>query len=428
MSLTSEIQESLEYLMSNPDRPPLRSREIPTSLSREAKRYLVRLARDHPDTLDSRAIQGLNRPYAVSRELQDFYVALLDIGVEDGGTQRKLVLWFLGTNVLTVPESVILQDLGPLTDSDRIIVDMALSREGGWPVEDYELFYAVESHLCYRGDDRWHLTGLGRALLRLPVLQATRFLLALEMFLNAGEGDEWHMSQSFLQHLLQEQRMALGIRCPQRGEGSGPLSLWGEYLDRIVEFGLAGRSREKDDTVELTNLGRLMIESVLNQDSAFDSLVPIYIREEMIGTEASSFASEEDVERICRLLQKSQLVGELRGPIFQEVKRLRQAGAPFLSVFKALAPCIEGILRNLSKAENLTVKGHGLGAYIDAIEKAQPPVLKPGTLQMIDAVFRPYRNVVEHGYIIAPEPARMLCEISLSVVEQIHTDYLDFRE
>jgi len=44
---------------------------------------------------------------------------------------------------------------------------------------------------------------------------------------------------------------------------------------------------------------------------------------------------------------------------------------------------------------------------------------------MVDTVFRPYRNIVEHGHVLAPEPARMLCEISLSVIEQIHKDYAE---
>jgi hypothetical protein len=234
------------------------------------------------------------------------------------------------------------------------------------------------------------------------------------------------MSESFLQHLLQEGRMTLKLHYGYEPSTLPPI--WSEYIDRLLEFGLAEMSRDRLSTVAtLTNLGKLTIKSVLNRDSALDSLVPIYIRAEVIGAEPPDFASEESMERIRRLLDRSHLVGELKEPILHEVERLRQADAPFPSVFKALAPCVEGILRNLSRVENLTVKRHGLVGYIDALQETHPPVLKPVTLQILDEVFRPFRNMVEHGHVIASEPARLLCEVSLWIIQQIHADYVAFK-
>jgi hypothetical protein len=429
MSPTSELQNSLEYLRSDPDIPPVRSREMPTSLSRDVQRHIVKVIQNHPNALDRRAIQKLGHSHRMPHELRDFYAALLDVGIEDDDTIRRLVLWFLEAKVLRIPESVITSDLRPLIASDRMILHLAFAREiYRGQVEDYELAYALENHLCHYGNGRWHLTGLGRTFLRLPTLQATRFLLTLEVFLHAGEWDEWHMSRVFLRSFLQEQEMAHPVHHTQQDGGPRFPDVWNEYLERLQELGLAGRSPDEPDVVKMTGLGKLTVESVLAQDSAFDSLVPLYVREEVIGAEAPDFASEENAERIRRLLEKSPLVGELKKPILNELDRLRQTDAVYLSIFKALAPCIEGLLRNLSSIEHLTVSGSGLSAYIQAIEQAPQPILKPGTLQMVDAVFRPYRNIVEHGHVIAPEPARMLCEISLSVIEQIHQDYTDFKK
>jgi hypothetical protein len=414
VSLTSELQQSLEYLRSKPNRPPVRSREVPAPFVRDIRRHVLQVIQSHPNNIDRSAIRRFEHPYRVPHEIQEFYTALLDVGVEEEDSLRRFLLWFLDNQVLRIPETE------PLSDSEQIILEIAsASRRYGSQWEDYGLVYALENHLCHYGNGMWHLTGLGRTFLRLSSLQATRFLLSLELFLYAGEWDEWHMSRTFLSSFLQEQEMARGVH-------QFPF-VWAEYLERLEEFGLAGVPPDDPDVVRLTSLGELTIESVLAQDSAFDSLVPLYVREEMTGAEAPDFASEEDFDRIGRLLEKSPLVGELKKPILDEVERLRQANAPYLSIFKALAPCIEGILRNLSRIEHIVVRGIGLGAYIEAFEKAQQPILKPGTLQMIDTVFRPYRNIVEHGHVIAPEPARMLCEISLSVIEQIHKDYLDFK-
>lgn len=422
MSLTSELQQSLEYLKSKPNRPPVRSREVPAPFVRDIRRHILQVIQSHPNNIDRSAIRRFEPPYSVPHEIQEFYTALLDVGVEEEDSLRRFLLWFLDNQVLHIPETE------PLSDSEQIILELAsASRRYGSQWEDYGLVYALENHLCHYGNGMWHLTGLGRTFLRLSALQATRFLMSLEVFLYAGEWDEWHMSRAFLSSFLQEQEMARGVRHIRGGKDTEFPLVWSEYLERLQEFGLAGVSPNDPDVVRLTSLGELTIESVLAQDSVFDSLVPLYIREEMTGAEAPDFASEEDVERIRRLLEKSLLVGELKKPILDEIERLRRANAEYLSIFKALAPCIEGILRNLSRMESVPVQDSNLGAYIKGFEKAPQSILKPGTLQMIDSVFRPYRNIVEHGHVIAPEPARMLCEISLSIIEQIHKDYLDFK-
>lgn len=419
MSLAREVQKLLEDLKFNPDRPLIRSRELPPSLTREIRRHVVQKIQEFPDEVDLDLIRYLNNFYRVPYELQDFYIALLDVGVDDDGVLKRLLLWFLEARILRIPTS------SSLTRADELILALTEERQRhAFRLEEYELMYAVENHLCHHNDGQWQITGLGRVLLRLPVLQATRFLLTLEIFLHAGEWDDWHMSRDFLWTVKNKGIPHLDLRPSNK---KYPV-VWNEYIERLQEFDLATSLPEQDEKIKLTKLGRLTINSVLMRDSAFDGLVPLYIREEIVGIEASNFNSEEDIERFRKLLETSQLVAELKQPILDEVNRLLHPNAAYLSVFKAMAPCIEGVLRNVAHLQNITVKGNGLNAYIKAFESAPQPIIKSGTLQMIDAVFRPYRNIVEHGHVIAPEPARMLCEISLSVIEEIHKDYQEYKE
>lgn len=420
MTLTNEVQQILDHLKANPQTPPFRSRDLPMSLARAVQRHFVQVIRNHPEIGDY-AIELFAWPYRSPHKLQEFYAVLLDIGVEEDDVIKRLLFWFLETRILKVSGSM-------LAPSDEVIAKLASKNRHAYArFGDYELGYAMENHLCFYGDGRWQLTGLGRTLLRLSVLQATRFLLTLELFLHANEWDEWHMSRDFLEHVSRGQN---GLSLAKYGSQSDSESphVWREYTGRLIEFGLVGGLQHQSNVLTVTSLGKLTIDSVLAHDSAFDNLIPLYVHEEIVGAESPDFTSEEDVERIRGLLRKSELVKDLLKPIVDEVERLRQANAAYFSIFKALAPCIEGILRNLLDIEHMAPISLNLGGCIKALEGVKPPVLKPGTLQMIDAVFRPYRNIVEHGHVIAPEPARMLCEISLAVIEQIHKDYAEFKD
>ena len=142
MGLVSELQESLEYLRSKPDRPPVRSREVPASLARDIRRHVVQVIRSYPNSVGRRAVQRFEHPYRLPYEVHDCYAALLDVGIEDDETLRRLLLWFLDAEVLG------LSDIDALTDSDQMILDLALASQrhsGG--LQDYERVYALENHL-----------------------------------------------------------------------------------------------------------------------------------------------------------------------------------------------------------------------------------------------------------------------------------------
>ncbi len=426
MTLTSEVRRTLEHLNDNPHAAPYKPRELPQSLARDVQRHFMKLVRTRWDEIDATWTRHLALFSPSQPRLRDLYGALLDIGVDDDDVIRRLLLWALEARVMGIPEHSTISDLGMLGQPDRAILDLAWRMGDLSSDADYVFSYALGNHLCYYSESEWHLTGLGRTFLRLSSLQATRFLLSLEVFLHASRSDGLHMSREFLEAFLRtDGEPFAAIRTNTANRHNSQHDSWVDYHNRLREFGIAASFVERD-MPQVTNVGRQIVGSVLDRDSAFDALIPLYVREDIVGIRLSDFSSGEDTARFRAILDKSRLVGELREPILDEIERLRQTDAAYLSVFKGLNPCIEGVLRNLAVAEHVVVSGSGLAAYVKAFEKVDPPILKPGTLQMIDAVFRPYRNIVEHGHVIASEPARMLCEISLSVIEQILKDYMEF--
>ncbi len=261
--------------------------------------------------------------------------------------------------------------------------------------------------------------------MRLPELQATRYLLSLETYLAAGDNDLWHMPRSYLQKLNDNRSISFEKEYFTYDFEVSPPDA---YAFRVREMGLVSTSETDPKTLVTTSLGNSFIESVIEQDSIFDMLIPLYVREELIGSGASQYTNRDDLERLKNLLELSPIAGEQKEPILIEVERLFMAEEKYLSIFKSLAPCVEGLLRNLLKKEQIQVEGTGLYAYRKAIAESPGQILSHGTLDMIDAVFRPFRNIVEHGQVIAAEPARMLCEITLALIEQIHVDYYELKE
>ncbi|MFC2053496.1 hypothetical protein ACFLV7_04240 [Chloroflexota bacterium] len=417
MIYIERLRETLRFLISHPNRPEVRSTIMPPTLFNEIKRRLLIASIENSDTNATDALYEFGNDEEVPIWLDSKYRALIRTGIDDD----ECILLILNNVIYDNFDALEFQEL-----SQKAHNYWSLLEHESFGIDESEidiLLYATNNHLCHYEEDKWMVTGLCKAFLRMPKLQSVRFLLSLETYLNTNNNDLWHMPRSYLQQVLEETTVP---RAPQYLISRHiPKYL---YANRINGFGLTSEGADNSDNLVLTSFGQSCIESVLAKDSVFDLLVPIYVREEMVGSAAPQYANKEDIDRFKGLLDKSPIVGDQKEPILVEVDRLIKTDEAYLSIFKALAPCIEGILRNITQTERLEVSGLGIKAYKNAITNASPQILKLGTLETIDLVFRPHRNIVEHGHVIAAEPARMLCEITLAVVEQIHKDFYEYRE
>lgn len=419
MGLTADVQQLLETIQNDPDASLLLNRKIPASLVREVRKYVSADA----ERFGMRELDDLLGKDHLPWKLENFYRAVLSIGVEDKAALRRFLLQFVQAEYGTGPAET------HLLDKEKrlyVLCRSAVEREVS---QNYELEYAVNNHLCYHSDQQWLVTRLGQALLRSSELQATRFLLTLEMFLNSGKWDEWHMSREFLED-IHKTGSSMNRFPPGDEFDPGPPRIWEEYLERLRQFELASDAPEEEISqyvTSLTKTGKVIIESVLVSESAYDALIPLFVNQELDGVHPELSLSASRINRMRSILQDSRWLGDLRQPILTELDRLSRGDDPF-SVFKALVPCVEGILKKIIAYENLSAPKKDMDGYIQTIKGASNEVLKGGTLQMIDKVIRPDRNITQHGEIIAPEPARMLCEVTLAVIEQVHKEYEDYQE
>lgn len=420
MELTANVQQLLGTIHSNPTASLLANRRIPTPLVQDIRKYVSSNAKQFEMRGLDELLGGHNLPWTV----ENFYLAIQSIGIEDAEMIFRFLLQFIQVEYGAASmETHLLSGEPRLFALCRSVIEEGVA-------QNYVLEYAINNHLCYQSGKQWLLTRLGQVLLRLSELQATHFLLKLEMFLNAGKWDEWHMSRKFLED-IHKAGWSLSQFPPGDEDRIGKPRMWEEYLDRLRLFDLVTDSPEEENSghiTVLTKLGKIITESVVARENVYDALIPLFINEELIGITPEGL-SVSQISRLRGILQDSPLTGDLRQSILDEIDRLVKGEDPF-SVFKALVPCVEGVLKRIVVIEKLEAGKEvtGIGDYIELIKKSPQEILKSGTLQMIDKVIRPNRNISQHGEVIAPELARILCEVTLGIIDRIHKEYQDYQE
>jgi hypothetical protein len=326
MNLVTELRDYLLFLKSNPNQPYIGSEDIPISLTREIREHAFEVYRSYPDV--SEIYDGLSEFECgkVPNGLRVLYSNLIRTGINDCESLRRIVLGRLYIDYLPGPNKI------EWTEQDHFNYRL-YERVGVEFTDDHEqeiLQYALNNSLCHYVENKWMISGLGEAFLRLPELQATRFLLSLEVLLSSGKDDPWHVPVSFLQDIVEKGAFpCIGIS-----------DNYHAYVDRISKLGLASPSGGDSSTLVLTPLGKAIIQSVLAQDSIFDSLIPFYVHEEIIGSVASRFSDKADLERYKQLLEKSPIIGEQKESILLDVERLLETDNQYLNIYKSLAPSV----------------------------------------------------------------------------------------
>jgi hypothetical protein len=420
MKFINQLRELLEHIQINPEGIKYYSLEIPLDLVNEIKTRAVEAYRQYPKEFKEYSeiedFDGSRLP----NELSSFYESLIKTGIKDKERIRRIVLYVFYEEVIFIPSNI------ELESSDEFYLDLAVRHCFEiFEKNQYELLtYSLNNYLCNLNNNRIKISNLGNAFLRLPDLQAMRFLLSLEVFLNSGRYDRLHISRSFLSSLISADSITQYKR-------DFVYSAYDEYVHKLLLFGLANNSvQDGNELLKLTSLGQTYVESVLSQDSIFDVLIPFYVSEELAGTIHSRYLTGADLERLNKILKSSSIVGEHKEAILLEIKRFAEIESEnaYFSIFTALAPRIEGIVKNIIEVERIQVKKNGLYNLTKALSKPSKSIIKKSTEELINAVFKEFRNISSHGGTISSEPARMLCEITLVIIEEIHKDYYRYKK
>ncbi len=291
-------------------------------------------------------------------------------------------------------------------------VDYAWDEYGSEPTILYN--FAKQRFLIlwdYLGN-QWRTTGLGRFLLELKPLQAIAFLLTIDITFNAGWHDMRYISAACLESLLSTENPYEHIIVPL-------------HLGTLKRLGiirsLSGQYREE---YEMTPLGKVVVESVLDDGNSMNEIVAALIQNEEQGIRFEG--SEKELKELEALI-----TGVIENTTCQSIKNaidLYRKGS-YIDAARVFFPSIEAIANQMLSMAGEDVGAHrefpGLARKVARLEELKliPADLSKG----IEIAFS--RNKVLHGEYEPSEQeyAYPLCVAAIIYLRRILAEFARLR-
>jgi|FaiFalFF_MnMetaG_3_1042247.scaffolds.fasta_scaffold08500_2 hypothetical protein len=254
----------------------------------------------------------------------------------------------------------------------------------------------------------WKTTSLGELLLELSPVQAATFLLSIDTLFSTGKHDFRYISADVMNEILH----------PQQESYDRPhlISLHRDLLTRL------GILREPDDyepdRVELTPVGRIVLNRVLDKDNPLRDAASVLIATEEFGDTFKSSATE--IKDVVALINESELVDDANRESINTGVQLYLSGK-YLDSLRVLYPSIEAIINNmLNRAGQRPEQFKGLVEKTRWLE--QNGYVPPDVSNAVE-IFTS-RNRVLHGNFSPPEDYVFpLCLLAFRYLRRLLLEY-----
>jgi len=254
----------------------------------------------------------------------------------------------------------------------------------------------------------WKTTSLGELLLELSPVQVATFLLSIDTLFSTGKHDFRHISADVMNEILH----------PQQESYDRP-PLIPLHRDLLTRLGIL---REPDDygpdRVELTPVGRIVLNRVLDKDNPLRDAASVLIATEEVGDTFKGSATE--IKDVVALISESGLVDDANRESINTGVQLYLSGK-YLDSLRVLYPSIEAIINNmLNRAGQRPEQFRGL------VEKArwleQNGYVPPDVSNAVE-IFTS-RNRVLHGNFSPPEDYVLpLCLLAFRYLRRLLLEY-----
>jgi len=408
--------------------------ELPPSLSRDLRGYLINKLRQQGDEHATRVFHkqirygdldlSLNRAFRYledkcgitdRNEIREFLIKMLDEIMKE----EKFVGWkkyeydaFENPVDNAIFESMLQHALSSKT-KDEI----------GEIIE-----YGKQNGLFYWDGEKWHVTNLGHFFIKLSPLQAVKFLLLVEISHSGGIKDNWHISEEFLRKLLKVKKMYWNLDDP-----STLVYYNREWTKRLNDIGIVERKIyyldpvyepiELGDSIKLNKMGEIVLEEILNteKDSLSVLLELLYRQELRFSSDLLAYyMSSETIGKLKRLFEDSELVKGQEGEIQASLRAFEDGN--YISSLKTLIPTIEGIVRNIYVNKGLGGTDKDLEPMLQELRSNK--WITKETEGLVISLGRAKRL---HGLeSLSEQEAQIHCIIGLKALEGIFKDYYFF--
>jgi hypothetical protein len=420
---TENLRDLMLQLKVSPNGLPPFPRDVPVDVMMNVRRYVLERL-DQGVSIDDaeKALRELSYG-RFEFELRTMFQNLVGLGADKDRINRLLFCWADKSLLNTTPSFQ--------NDVDRAIFRLFNPEHGRLGLRIMNSYYlsdyARHNNLLAWDGEEWKVTALGNVFLRVPVLQAIRFLLSLENYLSAGVFDEWHMPLSFLQTLLDVDSAGGQV---EENKLRTQFRVWDDYAERLADDGLVSlnweRRYNKSIGVKCSKLGRQIFESLTTSESSpLASAIGVLIEQELAYTSGgfTTFNTPQELKELRQIIEESSIVGEQKPKILAGLESFKTAN--YISTHLSLIPAIEGILRNIVSLEH--IEGLPQKAMLqNLLEKFRADgVISANTAGWIASLDR---NGVLHGNLNpSNEMAFALCLLAMNVISYLHSDYDSYR-
>lgn len=254
----------------------------------------------------------------------------------------------------------------------------------------------------------WKTTSLGELLLELSPVQTATFVLSIDTLFSTGKRDFRHISADVLNEILH----------PQQENYDYPY-LIPFHRDLLTRLGILREPNDYEpDSIELTPVGRIVLNRVLDKDNPLRDAASVLIATEEVGDTFKGSATE--IKEIIAHISESELVDDVNRESINTSVQLYLSGK-YLDSLRVLYPSIEAIINNM-----LNRAGQQPGQFRGLVDKArwlgQNGNIPPDVSNAIE-IFTS-RNRVLHGNFSPPEDYVFpLCLLAFRYLRRLLMEY-----
>lgn len=289
--------------------------------------------------------------------------------------------------------------------------------------------YGKQNSLFHWNGEKWRVTNLGLAFIKLSSMQAVKFLLLLELHQSGGKDDVWHVSQNYLEWIYTTKKYFLDYPPDEI-----PEIYTGKWLFRLVEMGIiefevayAGGvgdfQYDMGYIIKVTKFGEVILEIILDSESdALSTFVEMLYRQELNFSPdlLSYYSNSETIEKLRGLFLNSEIVKGQENEIEAGLKSFQDMG--YISSFKTFIPSIEGVVRNIYVDKSIGGTDKDLEPMLDQLQSNRWITKETRAL-----VISLGRTKKVHGLEgLFEQEAQIYCMMALKALEDIHKNFYFF--
>lgn len=289
--------------------------------------------------------------------------------------------------------------------------------------------YGKRNSLFYWNGEKWSVTNLGSAFIKLSPLQAIKFLLLMEIHQSGGKSDVWHVSRDYIEWIYKTKNYSWNF-VKMIGHQETYVKMW---IKRLKEMGIIEdkifysdpfRGYEVGESIKLTKFGEVVIKQVLDsEEDPLSTFIEILYRQELNLSYdlLSHYSNHEVIEKLQELFSKSEITKGQEGEIGAGLKAFQDMN--YISSLKTLIPAIEGVLRNIYVDRGIGGTDKDLEPMLQELRSNK--WINKETESLINSLGRSKKVHGLEG--ISEQEAQIFSVIALKALEDIHKDFYFFR-